>query len=388
MQKTSLLEQKLKRIRWRIEEGQEQEALETLDALSVETSSKEERDIIFTRAWYFAHNEQWDKAVELLASFYDPEEIEASWHAASLKERERRAIYLLWLGNAAVNFSYYEDAAHYFSHCLKVLDMRRVHLPRVQIQALLGFAMTCIPLGLFPSAIEYYEKAVQVSTKEKLTDDLSHIYYGLADAHRQAGHFGEGYRYGKMALKMYQEKGNHYHECRMLNLLGRIALHLGDYHASADYYTDSLSIATVDNYAGMQLINFVAMGDLRLDENRFEEARNYCKRAQDICQAIEDDHHICGVMYMIRGKVEQREAGLHEGQEACTFLEEALTYYEKARDLFNKTQAHAYIHEINGRIAEVYEAMDRPEEALAYWKDAFIPSASIQSILLDEQPVQ
>ena len=153
MQKTSLLEQTLKRIRLKIEEGQEQEALEALEALSSETSSKEERDIIFTRAWYFAHHEQWDKVVELLTPFYNPEEIEANWHAASLKERERRAIYLLWLGNAAVNFSYYEDAARYFSQCLKVLDMRRVHLPRVQIQALLGFAMTCIPLGLFPSAV-------------------------------------------------------------------------------------------------------------------------------------------------------------------------------------------------------------------------------------------
>ncbi len=384
MQKTSLLEQKLKRIRLKIEEGQGQEALETLDALSAETSSKEERDIIFTRAWYFAHNEQWDKVVELLAPYYDPEEIEASWHAASLKERERRAIYLLWLGNAAVNFSYYEDAAHYFSHCLKVLDMRRVHLPRVQIQALLGVAMTCIPLGLFPSAIEYYEKAVQVSAKEKLTDDLPHIYYGLADAHRLAGHFGEGYRYGKMALKMYQENGNHYYECRMLNLLGRIAYHLGDYRASADYYMDSLSIATVGNHVGMQLINFVAMGDLRLEENRFEEARAYCKRAQDICKAIEDDHHVCGLMYMISGKVEQREASQHEGQQACTLLEKALAYYEKARLQFNKTQAHAYLHEINGRIAEVYEAMDRPEKALAYWKDASIPSVNIQSILLDD----
>ncbi len=381
---TSLLEQNLKRIRLKIEEGQEQEALETLDGLSAETSSKEERDIIFTRAWYFAHNEQWDKAVELLTPFYNPEEIEASWHAASLKERERRAIYLLWLGNAAVNFSYYEDAAHYFSACLKVLDMRRVHLPGVQIQALLGFAMTCIPLGLFPSAIENYEKAVQVSMKEKLTDDLPHIYYGLADAHRLAGHFGEAYHYGKMALKMYQEKGNRYHECRMLNLLGRVALQLGDYRASADYYMDSLSIATIDNHAGMQLINFVAMGDLRLEENRFEEARDYCKRARDICQAIENDRHICGVMYMISGKVAWREAALHEGRQACTLLEEALAYYEKARELFKKTQAHTNLQEINGRIAEVYEAMNRPEKALAYWKDSSIHSANLQSLLLDE----
>jgi tetratricopeptide (TPR) repeat protein len=384
MLETPLFEQKLKRIRLKIEEGQEGEALETLDSLSAETSSKEERDIIFTRAWYFAHKEQWDKAVELLSPYYNPEEIEANWHAASLKERERRAIYLLWLGNAAVNFSYYEDAAHYFSQCLKVLSMRRVHLPQVQVQALLGFATSCIPLGLFPSAIQHYEKALQVSMKERLTEELPHIYYGLADAHRLAGHFGEAYRFGKLALKIYQENGDRYHECRMLNLLGRVAYHLGDYRASADYYMESLSIATMDNYAGMLLINFVAMGDLRLDEGRFDEAREYCERAQSICSAIQEDNHVCGIMYMISGKVDQVEASQHQGQQASALLEEALAYYTRARSLFKRTQAHAYLAEINGRLAEVYEALDRPEEALACWKYAFAAGAHAQSATLDE----
>ncbi|HEV2582426.1 MAG TPA: tetratricopeptide repeat protein, partial [Ktedonobacteraceae bacterium] len=228
MPETTQLDQKLKRIRLKIEEGQEAEALATLDTLAAETP-KEERDIVFTRAWYFAHKEQWNTVITFLSPFYNADEIEANWHAASLRERERRAIYLLWMGNAAFNFSYYEDAAYYFNYCLKILDLRRVHLPAVRIKALLGYAMTCIPLGLFPSAILHYEQALQVTKKEKLEDDLSDIYYGLAEAHRQSGHFDQAYTYGKAALAIYQDRGNRPLVCRMLNLLGRIAYQSGDY---------------------------------------------------------------------------------------------------------------------------------------------------------------
>jgi tetratricopeptide (TPR) repeat protein len=364
-----VLERELKRIRLKIEEGQEEEALATLDALGTASSQQEELDIVFTRAWYFAHKEQWSEVIALLAPHCNADEIEENWHAASLKERERRAIYLLWLGNAAVNHSYYDDAAHYFARCLRILEMRRVHLPRVQIQALLGYAMTCIPLGLQSLAVQYYEKALQLCAKEKLFDNLPDIYYGLADAYRQVGKFGDAYRYGKMALEIYRERGNRPLECRMLNLLGRVALQTGDYRAAADYYMDSLAIATADQYTSMQLINFVAIADLRLDEGRLEDATRYCDDAEEICFAIKDDHHVCGMMYMIHGKVLQREAEQCQ-QGGQSLLKKALTYFERAREHFIRTQALTHLKEIHGRIAGVYEALGQPGEALIHWKSA------------------
>ncbi len=370
MPETTQLDQKLKRVRLKIEEGQETEALATLDNLAAETS-KEECDIAFTRAWYFAHKEQWDSVVTLLSPFYSADEIEENWHAASMRERERRAIYLLWLGNAAVNFSYHEDAAYYFSYCLKILDMRRVHLPAVRIKALDGCAMTCISLGLYPSAIQYYEQALQVTKKEKLEDDLPHIYYGLADAHRQSGHFDEAYAYGKEALAIYQERGDRISICRTMNILGRIAYQLGDYSAAADHYMESLAIANLDNLVRLQLINYVAMAELRLDENLLDEARSFCAYADEICSQIDGDHDVCGMMYLVHGKVEQRAASQQQDQDACLLLQGALTYFEQARQHLSTIQARTTLSQLYGHMAEVYETLGQSEKALVHWKQAF-----------------
>lgn len=376
MIESTQLEQTLKRIRLKFEEGQDKEALLALDAI-VTDDPKEQRDIAFTRAWHYARTERWDVAVSLLASYYDAQEIEAGWLNASQTERGRRAHYLLWLGDAAVNFSYYEDAAFYFSQCLNILEKRRVHLPDIQIKALFGYATTCIPLGLYASAIQLYQDALKVCAKEKLTKDIAHIYYGLADANRLIGNLDQAESYGKKALELYREDVDRSHACRIYNLLGRISYQLGNYHTAADYYMESLTIATIDNLVGMKLINFVAVADLRLAEGRLDEAMGYSDHALEICGDIQNDHHTCGLMYMVRGKIAQAQAA--QKQDSAILYKAALSDYEEARRQLNQTQARTHLTEVLGHIAEVYEALHRPEEALAYWKSAFADNISTRA---------
>lgn len=373
MLETPPFEQALKRIRLKFEEGQEEEALALLDALSAD-EPKEQQDILFTRAWYHTRKEHWEQAVALLAPLYDTEHIEADWQDASLTERERRATYLLWFGNTAVNFSYYEDAAYYYTRCLKILDLRRVHLPKICIQALLGYAMTCIPLGLYASAIQQYQEALRTSNKEKISEYLPHIYHGLADAYRCAGNFDKAYDNGKTALLMYREKTDRYYECRMLSLIGRIAFLMGDHRAAADHYMESLTIATIDNLPGMKLISFVSMAELLLSEERLEEAKRFSNHGLEVSDQVKDDHHLQGMMYLVCGKIAQAEAALQQsqqGQQARYLYEEAQSYYKQAKAQLDLTQARTTLSELYGRMAEVCEALQEPEEALHYWKRAF-----------------
>jgi tetratricopeptide (TPR) repeat protein len=157
----SEIERALRRVRLLTEEGQEENVLEQLDALLIENPHMR-HEINFTRAWYHTQKKEWKEAFEHLSSLYDPQAIQDDWDDTTHTERERRAFYLVWLGTIAVNLSQYDDASRLFTQCLEVLQMRRVHLPKLRVKALCGQAMTCITSGLNAVAIQHYQEALKV----------------------------------------------------------------------------------------------------------------------------------------------------------------------------------------------------------------------------------
>ena len=110
MSESKDFERILRRIRHMLGEGQEEMAMEELDALNPD-NPQQQQEITYTRAEYYTRKEQWEQAVQYLEPLYNTRAIEDNWHDADHTERERRAYYQLWLGNAAVNVSRYQDAA-------------------------------------------------------------------------------------------------------------------------------------------------------------------------------------------------------------------------------------------------------------------------------------
>jgi tetratricopeptide (TPR) repeat protein len=125
----------------------------------------------------------------------------------------------------------------------------------------------------------------------------------------------------------------------------------------------------------MKMLNFIGMADVRLAENRLDEAQRYCDHALETSADLQDDHHLCGIMYLICGKVAFARAKALQGEEARYALQEAQRIYEKAEEHLAQTQATALRSELFGRRAEVYEALNQPQAALACWKQAFDTTA-------------
>ena len=368
------IERILRRARLVTEEGQEENVLEQLDGLVAE-DPQVQREIIYTRAWYHTHKREWKEAFEQLSTLYDAQSIQDDWNETTHTERERRAFYLVWLGTVAVNLSRYEDASRLFTQCLDILQMRRVHLPKLRVKALCGLALTCITSGLNAVAIQHYQEALKVCTGEKLQQelkrDIADIHYGLADAYRQMGDFPLARTHGRIALQMYEDLSDRYFVCRVYNLLGRIAFQLREYQTAAELYMESLSLAVLEDKVGMKMLNFVAMADVRLAENRLDEAQRYCDHALETAVHLQQDHHLCGMMYLVCGKVAFARAKAMQGEEARRALQEAQGIYRRADEHLGQAQARTLRSELYRRCAEVYEALNQPQEALAYWKQAF-----------------
>jgi tetratricopeptide (TPR) repeat protein len=364
------------RARLLMEEGQNDLALAGLEEIQI-GDPEQQRQIAYLSAWCHTRLEHWTEALRLLSPLYTPGSIEDNWNDANHNERERRAFYLLCLGNAAVNLNRYEEASQHYMQCLNLLKERRVNLPQVRIKARYSLGMTCIVSGLYALAIQHDEEALRLCKNDPDHEDLPHIYYGLCDANRHLGKFEAAYKYGVQALELYEKRGMRSMEGRIHNVLGRICYQMREYHEATDHYMESLSIATLDNNQNMKMVNFSALADLRLAENRLEEAQRYCNRALEIAKGLDDDIYL-GMMYLACGKVALAESEQAEGERHDRLFEEARELLEEAKEHLTKAQSRDYLAEVYGRLAQMLETSGQPQEALSYWKAAYQSLSSMK----------
>jgi tetratricopeptide (TPR) repeat protein len=352
-----------------MEEGQYDLALTALQH-SQTNSPEQECQIAYLSAWCHILLEQWAEARYLLPGIYPQSSIEENWNDAKHSERERRAFYLLCLGNAAIHLNRFEEASKHYTQCLKILSERRVNLPQVRIKARSSLGMTCIMGGFYVMAIQHYEEALQLCKNIPEYEDLAEIYYGLCDANRLLGKFESAYTYGVKALDLYEKRGIRIMEGRIQNVLGRICYQMREYNEAADHYLESLSIATLDNNQKIKIVNFIALADLRLVEDRLEEAQRYCQRALEVAGGLNDNYYL-GLMYLTCGKVTLAESKQTEAEQHEILFSKARRLLEKAKELLSQTQASVLLGEVYGRIAQMLEQSGQPQEAISYWKTAY-----------------
>jgi tetratricopeptide (TPR) repeat protein len=369
MHKKSDSERSLYRAQLWMEEGQYQLALTALQHLKTH-NPEQERQIAYLSAWCNILLEQWPEARCLLLHLNPPSSIEENWNDAKHNERERRAFYLLCLGNAAISLKRIEEASLHYTQCLKLLSERRVNLPQVRIKAHHSLGMICTLSGFYVMAIKHYEDALLLCKNIPEHEDLPEIYYGLCDANRLLGKFESAYTYGVKALELYDNKGMRNMEGRIQNLLGRICYQMREYNESADRYLESLSIATLDNNQELKMVNFTALADLRLAEDRLEEAQRYCQLALEVADGLNDNYFL-GLMFLACGKVALAESEQTNGKQHEILFSKARSFFERAKEHLSQTQASALLAEVYGRMAQMFEQSGQSQDALSYWKTAY-----------------
>ncbi|TMD57799.1 MAG: tetratricopeptide repeat protein [Chloroflexi bacterium] len=299
----------LLRARLFLEEGQRDKALMVLE--TIDTESQEQRqEVDYLLAWGYTLAKRWEDALRVLSPLPDLAEDEGEQE--NRIDRGRLAQCFLRLGDTAVNLARYEDAAHHYTRCLKILQDKRIHLPLVQVKARYGLAMTHVMRELYAAAIQHYELALGLCLHIDDDEIIGNIYYGLSDVYRRSGNLIKAQLAGEKALELYEVEG------------------------------------------------------------RLEEARRYCQRAQEMSGRFQDkDGQLTGLTYLVTGKVTHAEAQRAEGGQRQKLLEETIKWFEKAKDKLAPTQSYADVAELFGRWAQVLEELGQFEEAILCWKSGY-----------------
>lgn len=367
----------LYRTRLLLEEGQNDAALEAIQAIRVE-DEKQQQDVAYLLAWCYVQRKQWNEALQVLVPLVNQRDKQDAPEA--LLERERAALALLYLGLAAVALAHFEDASLHFTYCLKVLHDRRVHLPAVRIKVRCSLAMTCSMRGLYPPAIQHYEEALRQCRHYNHEQEIPHVYYGLADAYLRSGDHPKAFSAAQEALQLFEKQKDQTMVARIHNLLGRICFSSNDYRQASEHYTQSLTIATHENNFQMVALNCAALANLSLTQGQIEAAKRHSHAALDVLARVEDPY--CqGGTYNVVGKVALEEARRSEGVSQRALLEEAATWFDKAQVQLAIARAYPDMAEVYGYRAQALEALGRVEEAIECWRSGY-------EALSQNQPVE
>lgn len=373
-------------VRFILEEGLSERAREKLEQIHPQ-NKEESREIEYLRAWSYMLDWAWDEANKILAPLVHSVELEPEENGDENdreRRRQRNALCLFYLGNAAVNLGFFEDAARHYTKCLKLLQDRRTQAPQMQpirVRVRYSLGMTCIERGLYFPAKQYYEEALKLyeelaePVQSSLKEDLAAIYYGLCDLYRKTGRMLDALEMGRKALDIYDEVENRYMKGRMHNLLGHIYGQLSEFHKASDHFTSALAIATASDSPGMIVLNCCALATLRMREERLKEAMEFCEIAMDSVGRLNNDI-LSGLAYLSAGQVIQAQAAELQGEQVHGQLEKALLYFERACSFLDKTQAFAKVSEAYGKRAQLLEELDRAQEALTCWNAAFKAQAN------------
>ena len=370
----------LYRARLLLEEGQNEAALEVLQAIRVE-DEKQQQDVAYLLAWCYIQQKQWDEAIQVLKPLLGQSGEQGGQE--TLLERERIATYLLRLGLAAFALAHFEDASLHFTGCLKVLHDRRVHLPAVRIKARCSLAMTCTIRGLYIVAIQHYEEALRQCRHYNNEEEVPHIYHGLADAYLHIEDYAKAYHAAQEALNLSEKRADWQMIACMHTILGRICFLSGNYRQASDHYTESLAIVTKYDSYQMVMLNCAALADLRLTEGQLDEAKSYSHSALDVLARTEDPYGQ-GKTYNVVGKVALEEARRSEGPQRQTLLEEAVGWFEKAQEQLARTREYPDMAEVYGSRAQALEELGRVEEAIECWRFGYEVLSKKKPVLVEK----
>ena len=359
----------LLRARLQIEEGQHQLALILLEGIS-SNDPNEQNEIDYLIGWCHTLNRSWRDAQNILTQVVKISEAEEGIEHEDAIDRERRALCYFKLGKAALQLHCYEEAIRHYNKCFKLLNHPKISRSREQVVCLYGIGTAYLMHGNFKAAINWYEEARRLGEALEDEKELANIYYGLCQAYRRSGNLGEALHFGEKALYIYERNAMHVLEGRMHNELGHIAKQLGNFRIASDHFTDSLALAVNYNTPKMVMINNAALAQVRLAEERFEDARRCCQRALEVIDRV-DDAGICGWTYLTFGQVAQKEAEGKEGAQKQHLLEEAVGWFKRSGENF------ALTHDDDGK-AKLYrhwgnalEDLGQTEEAIRCWKRGY-----------------
>ena len=225
-----------------------------------------------------------------------------------------------------------------------------------------GYARVLISLGIishgqgyYDNALEYYLEGLQMF--EDKDDDSSPftVLNNIGYLYQEQEQYDKAEEYHRRALNIAEEYEMEQAKAYSLNNLGIISQNNGNYEAAHAYFSEALAIRLEYNDIREIAITQKAIGNLHIEENRYDDAIDILREAQAHFELAQVE----------RGKA-QVARDLGNAYMASGELERAKGFFDKSIELADEAGMHSVLAENYDLLSQVMHQQQQYRNAYEY----------------------
>ena len=280
--------------------------------------------------------------------------------------------------------------------------------------AYLNLGNANIILGNYPQALRHFTNAQAVFEKESASGNSKDIRNGLARAYGSIGivfseqsNYAKALQYNLKAVKIYEAEGNLAKCARIYNNIGIVYKSQGEDFKALDYFIKCLKIQekSGDKSSAITTTN---IGNIYLAQKNYPKASEYYSKAHALFKRYPDARGL-GELYNNLALYYKNTGETQKALESCN---NALVQFDSIDDKFGASDTYALLGEIfydegdylkalsntgkslslgkalaiperirdsEKKLSEIYQKLDKPDEALEHYKQFTIAEDSISN---------
>ncbi|MBU7045911.1 MAG: tetratricopeptide repeat protein [Theionarchaea archaeon] len=235
------------------------------------------------------------------------------------------------------NISYFWKEG-YWSDVREVLEESLNFFKDKKTRADIYFCLGSIvdDLGEWDTAIDYYEKSLEIKEKIGHIHGISQTYNNLGLVYAHKGQWDTAIDYYEKSLEIFENLGDIYGIGQMYGNLGLVYAHKGQWDTAIDYYEKSLEIKEKIGHIHGISQTYNNLGLVYYRKGQWDTAIDYYEKSLEIKEKLGDIHGI-GQTYGNLGLVYCRKG---QWDTAIDYYEKDLEISEKIGDIHGISQTY------------------------------------------------
>jgi len=299
-------------------------------------------------AQVYINDKKLDKAKDLL--------IKTNKYYSEEKDYKNLAYSYYWTGVVCRDDKKYTNALYMFNNAIEENSkLERKKDLSIKARATTKIAQVYRHTENYKGAKEKYEEAIEIAKKAKYDNVLATAYWGYSILLRREGKFQEAINFYKKASLIYRQLKQERNYLSININLANLYYYIGDYDKAINLANSTIKISKEKEYEKELSYALLYRAKAKREKGILDNSESDLKRSINLLKKLKDKRMLA-VAYMSLGLL----------YEVKKENDKAISYFNKAVDIFKELDQPIFIHSAYGEIIRFYKEIGNYDKVIKH----------------------